>query len=244
MRVKEYLWNKMAEGTMHMTLIDPASQTPERAGKISAKAERLGSDAIMVGGSTGVTNRNLDETLLAIRSDVNVPIICFPSGVNALSPHCDAMYFMSMLNSRNLRNVIGEQVRGAPLVKRMGLETIPMGYLIVEPGMKVGEVGEAEMIGRGDLERAIAFGLAAEFLGMELVYLEAGSGAPDPVPAEMVRAVKHNISIPLVVGGGIRRPEQAALLREAGADIIVTGTVVENGEFGGLLKSIIDAIKL
>lgn len=243
MNVREYLSRKLSDGTVHITLIDPASQSPARSRAIASEAYALGTDAIMVGGSTGVNQQNLDATVLAVKSAVDIPVIYFPSGANAITPHADAMYFMSMLNSRNLKMVIGEQVKGAPIVKKLGIETIPMGYIIVEPGMKVGEVGEADLIRRDDIERAVAYGLAAEFLGMRLVYLEAGSGAPEPVPVEMVSTVKENLTVPLIVGGGIRRPDQAYALRKAGADIIVTGTVVENGDFRERLREIIKAIK-
>lgn len=243
MTVKEYIRERMANGPLHMTLIDPASQTSERSGDIARVAEEVGTDAIMVGGSTGVTQENLDSTILAIKRTVRIPVIYFPSGAHAISPYADAIYFMSMLNSRSIRHVIREQVVGAPIVKKLGLECIPMGYIIVEPGMKVGEVGEAELIGREDLKKAVAYGLAAELLGMDLVYLEAGSGAPQPVPPEMIAAMKSQLTIPLVVGGGIRHPDTAAMVRRAGADIVVTGTVVENGRFRDALERIVRAVK-
>ena len=243
MKVKDYINDRVTNGTLHMTLIDPDSQSSERSGEIAKVAQELGTDAIMVGGSTGVTQGNLDSAVLAIKESVDIPVIFFPSGAHAISPYADAIYFMSMLNSRNLSKVIGEQVTGAPIVKKMGLEPIPMGYLIIEPGMKVGEVGEAELVMRDDPMTAVAYGLAAEFLGMDLFYVEAGSGAPEPVPAEMIAAIKANVSIPLVVGGGIGNPKAAGMVKKAGADIVVTGTVVENGDFESMLKGIIDAVK-
>jgi len=244
MKVKEYLRRKMSEGIVHMTLIDPASQEVQISGKMAGIAERVGTDAIMVGGSTGVTQENLDATILTIKGEVTVPVIYFPSGAHAISPHADAIYFMSMMNSRNLMMVMGEQVMGAPIVNKLGLEPISMGYLIVEPGMKVGQIGEANLIMRDDLRTAVSYGLAAEYLGMDFVYLEAGSGAPEPVPAPIIRAMKEKVSIPLVVGGGIRQPDQASMVRKAGADIVVTGTVVENGDFSDVLEEIIRAVKM
>jgi phosphoglycerol geranylgeranyltransferase len=242
--VKAYIKERLRDGkALHMTLIDPAKQDCSHAGSIAAAAERAGTDAIMVGGSTGVTQENLDETILSIKGKVKVPVIYFPSGAHAISRHADAIYFMSMLNSRNRKMIICEQVAAAPIVARMGLETMAMGYVIVEPGMKVGEVGEADVVRRNDFQTAVAYGLAAQFMGMDLVYYEAGSGAPEPVPADMVAAVKKNLRIPVVVGGGIRTPEQAETIRKAGADIIVTGTVVELGGFASKLESIIQAIK-
>ncbi len=243
MTVKDILAEKMKRGTLHMTLLDPAKQEPAAAAEITRTACDLGTDAIMVGGSTGVTQENLDMTVKAIKSRVSVPVIYFPSGANAISPFSDAMYFMSMLNSRNLRMVMGEQVAGAPIVKKLKLETISMGYIIVAPGMKVGEVGQADVIPRDQPKVAVAYALAAQYLGMNYVYLEAGSGAPQAVPDEMIAAVRKAIDIPLLVGGGIRDAETAARVKKAGASAVITGTVVENGDYAGRLESIIRAIK-
>lgn len=243
MNVKEYINERMKRGTLHMTLLDPAKQSPERAAEMADTAEGMGTDAIMVGGSTDVNQENLDATVLAIKKRVSIPVIYFPSGAHALSKHVDAMYFMSMLNSLSVNNVIGEQVKGAPIIKMLGIETISMGYIIIEPGMKVGEVGKANPIPRTEPKKAAAFALAAEFLGMELVYLEAGSGAPEPVPSEMIAAVKKSINVPLLVGGGIRDVKTAEQVRMAGADIVVTGTVVENSNLGNDLRDLIRAAK-
>ena len=118
-----------------------------------------------------------------------------------------------------------------------------MGYNIIAPGMKVGEVGKAELIDRNDNEKAIGYALACEMLGMDFVYLEAGSGADLPVPASMITAVKHAISVPLIVGGGIKTPEAAKAARQAGADAVVTGTFVERCKDESLLRSVIKASK-
>jgi phosphoglycerol geranylgeranyltransferase len=243
MTVKEILCEKMSRGTLHMTLLDPTKQDPADAGEITRIACSLGTDAVMVGGSTGVTQENLDLTVKAIKANVDIPVIYFPSGANAISPYSDAIYFMSMLNSRKLSHVIGEQVAGAPIVRKLHLEVLSMGYIIVAPGMKVGEVGEAEVIPRDQPRTAVAYALAAQYLGMQYVYLEAGSGAPQAVPEEMVRAVREAIDIPLLVGGGIRDGETAARMRRAGANVVITGTVVENGNYTGRLESIIKALK-
>ena len=134
---------------------------------------------------------------------------------------------MSLLNSNNLDYVIREHVKGAPFVKYSGLEPISMGYVIVEPGMTAGRMGEADLIKRDDLQTAVGYALATEYLGMRFFYIEAGSGAPTPVPNEMIQAVKKNTSIPILVGGGIRDSETAKEKAAAGADIIITGTAIE-----------------
>jgi len=243
MKVREMLENKTKQGTLHMALIDPAKQTPDKSGEIALAAYELGSDAIMVGGSTGVTNENLDQTVAAIKANAKLPVIYFPSGANAMSQRCDAIFFMSMLNSRSVRMVMREQVAGAPFVKKLGIEPVSMGYIIVAPGMKVGEVGEADVIPREDSDLAASYALTAEYMGMSVVYLEAGSGAPLPVPEDMIRKVRETISVPLIVGGGIRTAESAAKARNAGASVVVTGTAVESSDFRTRLESIIDAVK-
>jgi phosphoglycerol geranylgeranyltransferase len=151
---------------------------------------------------------------------------------------------MSLLNSKNIKYITREQMYGAGFINKIGLETIPMGYIIIAPGMKVGEVGEAELIDRDNLEESVNYALLAQFFGMKIVYLEAGSGAPEPVPCDMVTRVKTNIKIPLVVGGGIRTPTAAGEIAIAGADIIVTGTIVEDtDDIKSTLHEIINIIK-
>lgn len=243
MRVLQHLEERLQEGKLHMTLIDPEKQPGDVASDVASTMEDMGTDAIMVGGSTGVTQENLDTTVKGIKSVVEIPVILFPAGADTISKHADAIYFMSMLNSKTTRVLVGEQVRASKTIKDLGLETISMGYVIVEPGMKVGEVGRADPLPRDDPELAVNYALAAEFFGMDLFYLEAGSGAPAPVPLEIVRAVREEISIPLVVGGGIRDGRSAQDLVEAGADVLVTGTAVERTRDLASLKEILDAVK-
>lgn len=243
MKVSQYILEKVGKEKMHMTLIDPDKQEPSEAGDMARTAEMAGTDAIMIGGSTGVDQNNLDETVKEIKSKVEVPTILFPAGAHTISRFADALYFMSILNSKNVKNVVGEQRKASLAVKQMKIETIPMGYLIVEPGMTVGEVGEASLIPRESPEVAVEYALAGQYLGMELIYLEAGSGAPAPVPEEMIRQVKSEIEIPLIVGGGIRNGKDAGSVAAAGADVVVTGTIVETNKSPSLLKEIVQAIK-
>jgi phosphoglycerol geranylgeranyltransferase len=222
-----YISSKLKDERIHMTLLDPGKMGAEEIGIIGAKAQEAGTSAIMVGGSTHLSTERVDEAVLALRKETSLPIILFPPSASTLSRYADALYFMSMLNSTNIRFIVGEQLKGAPLINKLGLEPIPMGYILVEPGMTVARIGQADLIRRDQPERAVDYSLMAQYLGMRIVYLEAGSGAPEPIPVEMVSAVKEKLSIPLIVGGGIRTPDQAARIADAGADIIVTGTLVE-----------------
>jgi phosphoglycerol geranylgeranyltransferase len=243
-QVWEYFNSKIPGEKIHLTLIDPNNQSPAEAGEMCKYAQEAGTDAIMVGGSTGVSRESFDATIKAIKNNTSLPVIIFPTNANSLSKHADAVFFMSLLNSKNIKYITREQSFGARFVQQTGLEPISMGYIIVAPGMKVGEVGEAELTERDDIEESINYALLAEYFGMKLVYLEAGSGAPKPVTSEMVAAVKNNIKIPLIIGGGIRTPEVASEIARAGADVIVTGTIVEDSKnIKSTLGTIINSIK-
>ena len=227
--------------TLHFSLLDPDKQKPKAAGDIASAVEEAGSSAIMVGGSTIVSQKQVDETVKAIKGQSNLPVILFPSGAKFLSEYADAVFFMSLLNSRNLDYLIREHVKGALFVKQSGIEPISMGYVIVEPGMTAGRVGEVDLIKKDDVESAVGYALASQYLGMDFFYLEAGSGSPAPVSNKMINAVKNSINIPLIVGGGIRDAKIAHEKAKAGADVVVTGTKLE--EEKNLKKALIDIIK-
>ena len=150
---------------------------------------------------------------------------------------------MSLLNSVDPYFLMGAQILGAPLVKKYGLEPISMGYIIVGDGGTAGVVGKAISVPYSKPELAAAHALAGQYLGMRFIYLEGGSGAANPVPPEMIHAVKHAIEIPLIVGGGIRTKEQAVAACTAGADIIVTGNVTESSDAKQRISEIIKAVK-
>jgi phosphoglycerol geranylgeranyltransferase len=232
-------------GAAHLTLIDPDSQSSEDAGRMAKAAAIGGTDAIMVGGSVGAAGRALEDTVGAIKEESKLPVILFPSGVSGLCSNADAVFFMSLLNSRSASYLIENQALGAPLVRRYNLEPIPMAYVIVEPGGTVGWVGDAKLIPRNKPELAAAYALAGKYFGMRMVYLEAGSGANEPVPLKMVATVKRALGDALLIlGGGIRSGEAARDLAAAGADLIVTGTGVERSEnVEAFVREITSAIK-
>jgi phosphoglycerol geranylgeranyltransferase len=227
MSIAEVIIKQTRTKKLHFALLDPDKQSPEAAGETAKIVTDAGSSAVMVGGSTLLSPQQVDDTVHAIKNHTDLPVILFPSGAKFLSKFADAVFFMSLLNSRNLDYVIREHVKGARFVKQSGLEPISMGYVIVEPGMTAGRIGDAELIKRNDLDTAVGYALAAEYLGMRFFYLEAGSGAPTPIPNDMIQAVKKSTSIPVIVGGGIRDPKTAQEKARAGADIIITGTALE-----------------
>jgi phosphoglycerol geranylgeranyltransferase len=239
MKVRDFIYRTVKKRAMHVTLLDPDMN---KLGNITEKIkmlEEFGTDAILIGGSTNINQKFLDGTILKIKSNSSLPVILFPGGLNGLSKNADAIFFMSLMNSRDPYWITKIQAEGALLIKELDIETIPMAYLIIEPGMKAGEVGKADLIKRSDTKSAVQYALAAQHLGMELVYLEAGSGADKPVPVDMIKEVRSSINIPIIVGGGIRTPEQAKETVEAGADIIDTGTITEEN-----FESIRDIIKV
>ncbi|MEM0139396.1 MAG: geranylgeranylglyceryl/heptaprenylglyceryl phosphate synthase [Ferroplasma sp.] len=243
MNVYKSIMETLKHKKVHMTLIDPAAQDCERAAQLAIKADNAGTDFLLIGGSTDIDMKLMDKTILKIKNVVDRKIIIFPGSRSMISKYADAIYFMMLMNSSNIDYIIGHQYRSAIGLQDIGIETIPMGYLVFEPGMTVGRVGNANLIKRDDDQTALSFGLTAQFFGFKLLYLEAGSGASAPVGERVIRRLKNNISIPLVVGGGIKDYEKAKAVIDAGADIIVTGTVVEqcNNPYAAL-KDIISAI--
>jgi len=242
-RVERYLHEQLEKGPVHVTLIDPDKSPGAQAARVARGAVDLGSHVILLGGSTGISREVMDETAAAVKAEVQVPVVIFPEGAGSLTARADAVLFMSLLNSRNLDLVIRTHARAAPLVRKMGLEAIPLGYLVIAPGMRVGEVGQVDVVPRERPDLAAGYALAAELLGMRFVYLEAGSGAPSPVPADMVREVRTVLSVPLVVGGGIRTGPDARALLDAGAQLLVTGTITEERGLGEGFRAILAEVR-
>ncbi|MGB9713457.1 MAG: geranylgeranylglyceryl/heptaprenylglyceryl phosphate synthase [Candidatus Bathyarchaeales archaeon] len=242
--IEKYLLEKIeADGAIHITLIDPEEVTPPQASTIAKKAKESGTSAIMIGGSTFVSSAHLDKVVKAVKGVVKLPVILFPNNVTGITRHADAIWFMSLLNSVDPYFLMGAQVLGAPLIKRYCLEPIPLGYIIVGDGGTAGVVGKAVPIPYNKPELAAAHALAGQYLGMRFIYLEAGSGAKRPVPPGMISTVKQYIDVPLIVGGGIRTREQALAAASAGANIIVTGNIVENSGVREKVSEIVGGIR-
>jgi phosphoglycerol geranylgeranyltransferase len=228
-RVERYLIDGIREqGAIHLTLLDPEKVTRSSASSLAKAIDKSGSSAIMVGGSTAVSVYHIDEVISVIKKRTKLPVIIFPNDIAGISREADAIFFMSLMNSMNPYYITHAQALGAPLVKRYGLEPIPMGYVIVgDRGAAAAFVGQVNPIPFDKPPLAMIYGMAAQFMGMRFFYLEAGSGVERSVSPEMVAAVSKNVEIPLVVGGGIRTPKAARQIVKAGARVIVTGTLVE-----------------
>ena len=226
--VERYLRRRIKEEeAIHLTLIDPEKVTPTIASQVARKAVEYETAAIMVGGSTSMSTAHLDSVVREIKHFVEVPVILFPNGVTGISRFADSIWFMSLLNSVDPYFLTGAQVLGAPIIRKHGLEALPLGYIIVGEGGAAGIVGRANPIPYTKPDLAVAYALTAQYLGMRFVYLEAGSGASEPVPPNMIHSVKKSIDISLIVGGGIRTSKQAKTAVASGADMVVTGSIVE-----------------
>ena len=243
MGILDYIKNKLKSGTVHVTLIDPLKQGSDVAARLAYTAQELGSDLIFMSGSRGVTQRSLLETTDALKDKVDIPVVYLPAGSEAFSFDFDAILFLSMINARNPFFITGAYANSSLLLKRMEMEVIPVGYVVVEPGMKAGDMGKADLVPRDNFWKALDYSVTAQYMGMQFAFLDSGNGATQPVPAQMIRIVKKELEIPLIVGGGIRTAIDARRVRHAGADIVVTGTIIENAGYRERLRSILSALK-
>ncbi|MEM1514002.1 MAG: geranylgeranylglyceryl/heptaprenylglyceryl phosphate synthase [Candidatus Thermoplasmatota archaeon] len=234
---------KMRQARMHFTLIDPDKQSAKKAGEMAKICASYGSDAIMVGGSTA-EKEGIKRCVEEIKNSCDLPVIIFPNSADSIVENADYIFFMEFLNSMVYEHIRGEQLRGGIIVKKIGIKPIPMGYMVISTSSKPTTVETKTMldrIGENDYEKAIRYAAYAECMGMDCIYLDAGSNAEKPVPDEMIKEIRKFIKIPLIVGGGIKTPEQARKKIEAGANVIVTGTLAE--ENIEKIKEIIEAIK-
>jgi len=216
------------KGAGFIVLIDPDKKNDKNIDQLIENANQNGVDAIFVGGSImmdGLYHKRVER----IKSISEIPVILFPGGVNQINKHYDAMLFMSLLSGRNSHYLIGEQVIAAPIVKDYEIETIPTGYLLIDGGSptSVEVVSGTKPLPSNRPDIIVSHALAAQFLGMELIYLEAGSGALNEVPEDVVKKVADEISIGLIVGGGIRKPEDANSIVNSGASFVVIGSAIE-----------------
>ncbi|MEK6821286.1 MAG: geranylgeranylglyceryl/heptaprenylglyceryl phosphate synthase [archaeon] len=207
-------------------VIDPPDHTPEEVARIAKAADYAGVSAFAVGGSLGAQGKILDDCIEAIKSVSQKPVILFPGNIATLSPRADAVYFMSLFNSTDPYYLSGAQIAAAYPVARMGIETIGTAYLVYEPGQAVGWVGSAKLLPRNIPYLGAVSALAAQMLGMQLIILESGSGAPSSVPSECIAAVRKMVHLPIVVAGGVRTPEDAQRCIAAGADIVHVGSSI------------------
>jgi phosphoglycerol geranylgeranyltransferase len=231
------------KGAGFLVLLDPDRMNVSDIVDLARKSEQGGADGFLVGSSLLLSTR-FDEAVKEIKAHVKVPVTIFPGNANQVSRHADAILFLSLISGRNPHLLIGEQVKAAPAIKEFGLEPIPTGYMLIESGAptSVQFMSDTQPIPRNKPDIAKAHALAAEYLGMKMVFLEAGSGAENPVPDNIVREVKDFISIPIIVGGGIRDPDVAHSKVKSGASFVVIGNFLEEDD--SLVREFANAIHI
>jgi phosphoglycerol geranylgeranyltransferase len=243
--VRDMIYQQASSGKRgYWALFDPDDFTIEQAAVIARKSEEAGVDALLVGGSLLHSN-HFDDFVASVKGATSLPVLLFPGDSTQLSSHADALLYLSLVSGRNSDNLIGEHVKAAPLIKDLGIEPVSTAYMLVESGMvsSVEFMSNTRPIPRNKPTIAVAHALAAQYMGMQLIYLEAGSGALQSVPPEMIAMVRSQIELPIIVGGGIRDAATAKEKLEAGADIIVTGNLLRRKNGIEMMREIAAVVK-
>lgn len=232
-------------GAGYLVLIDPDARPAEELTDFTRKICESEADGILVGGSL-LIHAQFDEKVKVIKGAASLPVILFPGSHRQISQYADAILFLSLISGRNPDYLINDQVLGAPMIRRLGIEPISTGYMLMESGKTTTAqfMSNTRPIPVDKPDIAMAHALAAQYLGMKIVYLEAGSGANRAVPPDLIAAVADFIDIPLIVGGGIRNPDDARARVEAGASFIVTGNVLEKDGNSHLIDEFADAVHI
>ena len=242
--VEKRLLESLGRGkSLFFVLLDPDSGPAETVIESGLKAVRHGADAILLGGSF-MGNPAFTPIAQALKRETQVPVILFPGGCSHISPGLDAILFTSLISGRNPQFLIDEQVRGAVLVRGLRMEAIPTAYMLIESGRTtaVEYISNTRPIPSDKPAIAAAHAMAAELMGQRWVYLEAGSGALNAVPPTVVAAVRAAVDLKVIVGGGIRTPEQARERVKAGAHAIVVGNLFEKHKDEALFKELVAAV--
>ena len=232
-----------AKGAAYLILIDPDNIGENKLSVFLSNCEKAGVDGFLIGGSL-MLDGDIEKFLKIVKEKTNLPVIIFPGSVNQISGLADAILYLSVVSGRNPEHLIGKHVIAAPIIKKLDVEPISTGYVLIESGkVTTAQYMSGSLpIPRDKKEIASATALAAEYMGMKLIYLEAGSGADFPVPDEMVKAVTENCTVPVIVGGGIRSPKVARNKVLNGAQIIVTGNFFEDENNWSLVKEFAEAV--
>lgn len=224
-------------------LVDPDKLLNKDIENLARNAADASVDYFFVGGSL-LVNNELDHCIKTLKANSHIPVILFPGNTMQMSWQADAILFLSLISGRNAEMLIGRHVIAAPYLKLSPLEVISCGYMLVESGKTtaVQYMSNTMPIPSDKMDIAICTAMAGEMLGLKMIYLEAGSGALQSIPMQLIEQVKQNINIPLLAGGGLRSPEQARAAAAAGADIVVIGTAFEKNP--GLISEMADAVHL
>ncbi len=243
-KVESFLKSELKKkNALLFVLIDSEVSHLEASNKLAKDVEKIGASAILIGGSSATDQIEMAKVVKGIKKGIKIPIILFPGNVTGVVPDADAILFSSLMNSENPYFITQAQALGAPSVLKFGLEPLPTAYLVIGEGTSAWFIGSARGIPFDKPKIAAAFALAAQFLGMRFVYLEAGSGAKTSVTPEMVQTVRRTFNGFLIVGGGIKDVKTAHSLVKAGANALVIGTFLEKGGSIKKLEEIAKAIQ-
>lgn len=222
-------------------LIDPDRVNPSVLDELVELSVSAKVDYLLVGGSLVISNY-LDECVQHLKKNCDIPVVIFPGSPSQASKYADALLYLSLISGRNPELLIGQHVVSATLVKQSGLEIMPTGYIVIDGGAPttVSYISNAAPIPSDKNEIAMCTAMAGEMLGLKLIYMDSGSGAKRPITESMIKTVADNISVPLIVGGGIIEPEKAYLNCKAGSDVIVVGNAIEKD--ASLIKEMSDAV--
>ncbi len=243
-KVESFLKSELKKkNALLFVLIDSEVSHLEASSKLAKDVEKIGASAILVGGSSATDQIEMAQVVKGIKKGIKIPIILFPGNVTGVVPEADAILFSSLMNSENPYFITQAQALGASSVLKFGLEPLPTAYLVIGEGTSAWFIGSARGIPFEKPKIAAAYALAAQFLGMRFVYLEAGSGAKSSVTPEMVQTVRRTFNGFLIVGGGIKDVKTAQNLVKAGADALVIGTFLEKGGSIKKLQEIAKAIQ-
>jgi len=209
-------------------LLDPDKCDSDHLRKLLPAALQCSVSMLLVGGS--LVKSDISILISEIKKQSQLPVVLFPGNALHFGAEAEAILLLSLISGRNADFLIGNHVIVSNAIKRSGVEVLPTGYILVDGGVQtsVQYMSNTMPIPASKIDIAVATALAGEQLGLKLIYLEAGSGAKNPVPAEMIKAIRNEISIPLIVGGGLKTPEQVNAAWDAGADMVVVGNALEN----------------
>ncbi len=222
------IYDILCNGKAIAVLLDPEKERMVNVEAIIKNAEGAGARMILVGGS--LVTQSVNDFVIEVKRKTHLPVVLFPGSVIQFSPYADGILFLSLISGRNPDYLIGNHVLVAPMVKQSGMEVIPTGYILIDGGTttSVQYISQTVPVPAGKPDIAVATAMAGELLGLKAIYLEAGSGATNPVPVALIEAVRKAVSVPVIVGGGIRDQKQVNDALHAGANLVVVGNGMES----------------
>ena len=242
MTVYEKIVSARAKGKkLFAVLFDPDKLSGKKLSDAAAACAKAGVDFAFVGSSL-LTRDTLDSCIKTIGKKFHGPIVLFPGNPLQVSKRADAILFLSLISGRNAEMLIGNHVIAAPMIRQSNIEVLPTGYMLIESGVptSVSYMSNSTPIPRDKTDIAASTAMAGEMLGLKLMYLDAGSGAKEPLSSDIIKAVRKRTGVPVIAGGGIRSAEIAAEKCRAGADVVVVGNSIEKNQ--GLIYEIADAV--